>query len=202
MNWKKAGALSAIFVVAAGLLTGCESGYDAARKPELVEHITGQSLEKCQLDGQNPAAYKARLSAALGQAYSESLDVLIAKDVTVCLDQRLPNIEKSWYQNTPLAVYYNNEASPVLTLYDNGKLPQENGFFETGVDSYSGGAIDKIAEKIAERDFVSGDNILMAGRESCGKNCSTTRWRGETDGWGNTGSKLENNPGLRIAPVR
>jgi len=187
---KRAGvALLPIF-----LLTACESAEDAARKPALVDEIVENSLARCDLQAEfsQTADYDARLKEALMKAYSESLDFVIDKDITVCLDRRMEeaNDNKGAWGLSAQLLYYPD--SKVISLYDNGDDYAHKGSFETAAVSFSGKLLDRFESYNDNGYLKEVDSMLIGRRHSKG-------YAMNDDGEGY--AVIENNPELLTPPL-
>ncbi len=197
-------ALSPIFLLA--ILTGCESGEDVARKGGLIDGIVSNSLRQCDLQKNLPQEipYEERLRTALGKARSTALDEVIETGTTICLDQRLSTLKTGFFDSNIRGVFYNNTRNPVVTLWDDGKDPEQAGIFSTSVTSYSGNAVDKLKDSRPEpvhnpleEEQALENNIKLGAMHSCGKNCTTFKWKSKTA----HSSIVEKNPAIMSPPL-
>lgn len=172
----------------------CESTHDLSRKPDLVRQITTYSLASASPKSLPDATYESRLQRASHEADSASLDQLIANQVIVCLDQRLPNLKTSPLDNVVYYAFYNTGGQKILSLYDNPKRPEDVGFFETSVADYSGPAVNGLA-----KDILGQKNIPPALLGNTYYDVATKgyriKWVEASDG------EIQKNPSLKEPPA-
>lgn len=126
----------AAVLAATALLGGCESNADQRAKAAVVEGLVDAAVKTCDLQGDESARYRSRLSEALMQARSRNLATLRARDVTVCLDRRLQHQNTEYFDNTALGFLYGD--TRILTLWDNGRdLNQDSIFARQTAAHYS-----------------------------------------------------------------
>ena len=179
----------------------CESTADLERKPALLDKIVKNSLYYAdpQTALSKGASYESRLRLALGQASTANLERLIHEQVTVCLDQRLANLESGFWDSEIYAVYYDDGERKVLGLYDNGKSYEDTGFFETGVIDHSEDAIDDLIEEVFDEGRAPSFLLGTTHTVSTGKSTYTYfEWHDE----GDFESELRKNPALRTPPLK
>jgi len=194
-----AGILSAIFL--AGALSGCgESDFDVNRKPPLVDRAVAASMVKCDLQENRPQQipYEARLRMALNTASSAALDKLHENEVTICLDQRLPEMKLGFWSRHIQGAYY--PEAKVLSLRDNGRNPQTQSWYEGKITRWSGDNINKLSSEVLGTPKDSQMQLSAIYSYYCGKGCTRNdlEWHAATIYSGH----MEKNPHIREAPIR
>ncbi|MFA7276193.1 MAG: hypothetical protein WC043_05265 [Pseudobdellovibrionaceae bacterium] len=182
-------------------LAGCgESQFDVARKPELVDAVTSQSMEVCQINepAGRDADYQMRLRAVLSGAESRTLDYIKTNGITVCLDARLPAQQRGMWDHRLDAVYYGGKEGRVIGLWDNGIVGEGRSVWSQDTSDYGANFLDKFAKHVWDGDIHLTDHFAFGGRYGCGKGCTTERWKAEGDFDRDTIAK---NPSLLKAPV-
>ena len=197
------GALIAAFTLAA-----CgEAPSDIARKPDLVVNVVTNSLKKCDLTepAQRDSSYEYRLRTVLNDTQSQTLDMFLNNDITICLDSRMPDQSASFFNTTIIGTYNNDGKTPTVSLYDNGMVGKGRGFFTTNTSDYGYEMLDYFAKAVNGGSWLSQPEInlsvshALAGRYSCGKSCITTRWY---EGRDYDQDSIFQNPALLVAPLR
>ncbi|MCM2344939.1 MAG: hypothetical protein NDJ24_10310 [Alphaproteobacteria bacterium] len=189
-----AGILSAVFLAAA--LSGCgESDFDLARKPELIDKAVAAAMEKCDLQDNKPQQipYDARLRQVLAGAESNALDSLREEGVTVCLDQRLTKGDYGFFDKTIRGVYY--PESKIISVWDNGRDPTDQSWYETKSTDWGGESITKFASEVAGKADMNEKQI--GATYFCGKGCVTWHWKAASGFKDEVGK----NPHLDNAPL-
>lgn len=161
---------------AVGAWLNREQGEELTRKPELIDQIVAFSIASCPHQTRFPekGTYEQRLREVLNTGVrSQAFDALMNKNVTICLDQRIPDFKGHFIDNTFYAAYYYNDGKPVLALRDNGKLAKHTGALDTDNKERSDEIINKFASK-----YLLGEHApempMLAYKESssCGKGCT------------------------------
>ncbi|MFN3828157.1 MAG: hypothetical protein ACK4NR_11110 [Micavibrio sp.] len=194
LNKPVAGLLTAIFLASA--LTGCgESDFDIARKPDLVDRAVATAMAKCDTQDSRPQQipYESRLRQALAEADSATLDRLHDEGVTVCLDQRLKEGDYGFWDKEIKGIYYPSEK--VMSLWDNGRYPQDQSWYETKVTTRSGISLDRFASEVISEKGMN--DMQIGATYSCGKGCITWHWKNA----GKFTDELAQNPDFMKAPV-
>ncbi|MBI1215854.1 MAG: hypothetical protein GC185_08560 [Alphaproteobacteria bacterium] len=152
-------------------LAGCaENPQDVARKPEVVSTMVEASADMCQTGPvhADAAAYKARLEHVLMKVRTADLETLQKEKITVCLDQRLAHENTGFWDAHARAVYYNGKGpeGKILSLTDDGKQPEEAGFWHTGYSTAyyrDGEMIRTLAKRIRNGDVAPQGEKMYAG---------------------------------------
>ena len=169
-----AGILSAIFL--AGALSGCgESDFDKARKPELIDRAVATSLYRCDLQDKKPQEipYEARLRQVLAEADSAALDKLEEHGVAVCLDQRLPDGKYGFWDKEIKGAFY--AEAKILSLWDNGRNPATQSWYQRTILSRAGESIEKLADNVLGTPEAA--HMQLGATYNCGKGCTTWKWK-------------------------
>lgn len=189
-----AGILSAVFL--AGALSGCgESDFDKARKPELIDRAVATSLYRCDLQEKKPQEipYEARLRQVLAEADSVALDKLEEHDVAVCLDQRLPAGKYGFWDREIKGAFY--AEAKILSMWDNGRNPATQSWYQHSILYRAGESIEKLADNVLGTPEAA--NMQLGATYSCGKNCTTWKWKDATE----FADELGQNPALVKPPA-
>ena len=181
-------------------LAACESDHDIARKGGLVDQIVDTSLKNCNVvePANHDTNYETRLRVVLNGAESKLMDVILAKNITVCLDSRLPNQDNGAFDKRIDGIFY-NATTPVVTLWDNGMVDAGTEFFTTDTSDYGSLLIDKLASAIEDGDIPNNEDYAFGGRYGCGKNCTTSKWKTKSDF---DQDSIAKNPGLLTPPLK
>ena len=188
-------AFIAAIAISLAAITGCESRTDIARKPPLI-NVMRERGRRCRIGDEVDAELPqdARLTLVLQETRSDSLDVLIKSDITVCPDARLDKQKTGLLDTTLRGVYH--AADKTVTLYDNGKSVGH--LLRTEIDDRGAETLNKIADELASDQPPAGD--IYAGLYRCGKGCNTIRWK-KAGGWfGFDSATLAKNPQLVSTP--
>lgn len=204
-------AIAGLFAIVAGTV---ESSEDMARKPDIVQMMMTTSLQKCDIGASiiNPADYGMRLEEVLMHTRSDTLDFLVANNITVCLDQRLANEPYGFFDTHVNGVFYPDAENPILSLWDNGADSGNHGFFEwtaaTNGPRYLQEFKNEFSELFTSVHQISDITAPMYAYQyqmttSCGKSCTTSHteydWHLSSDwGWGDF---MEQHPNLANLPV-
>lgn len=189
-----AGVLSAIFL--AGALSGCsESDFDKARKPELIDRAVATSLYRCDLQEKKPQEipYESRLRLVLAEADSVALDKLEEHGVAVCLDQRIPQTKYGFWDKEIQGIFYNK--AKILSMWDNGRNPATQRFYERDILDRAGESIEKLADRVL--GTPEADKMQVGATYSCGKSCITWKWKEAAE----FSNQLNTNSVLKSAPA-
>lgn len=157
-KWKRIVAPLALAFAAVGL-AGCENAADIAAKPAIVNQMVENSVSICQpATPADAAAYASRLRAALDAARPSDLRTLQDSKITVCLDQRLTAQNTGfWDTRAQGALFENTDGKGgVATIWDNGRQPEDAGFFHTSAAGYSGYIIHAFASHLRNGDVKPG----------------------------------------------
>lgn len=187
-------ALSTIFYAARGI-ENYESPAQTSRRPEVVKVLRARSRKSCP-ESSNPGAaddYDARFADVMEHTHESALELYAHEGTIICLDSRLAHQESGFFDKKAIGVYY--PAKNVISLYDNGRTI--GGFFKTGSGSYSEEMLEDLAAKIGDGKIPT-DQVSLAARYSCGKHCTTTKWKPAKDF--NAGTQ-EKNPWIGISPT-
>jgi hypothetical protein len=172
-------------LLAAFTVSACaESDFDKYRKPELIEHLVNMTRQTCDMTepAQRDATYETRLRTVLQDTSSSALDVFIKNDIAICLDHRLPEQNSSFWNRRIDGVFYNQaEKTPIVALWDNGMVNKGLHFLEVDTLDYGSTMLQKFAESYKDGDISPRDHFAFAGRYSCGKSCTKTKWKTEQD---------------------
>ena len=123
-------------------LAGCESQQDIAAKPAVIQQMVANSASVCETGPvhADKAAYEERLTKVLTDVTLKNLKTLQAKDVTVCLDQRLEQATRGFWEGRLNGVYYPGaDGGGIAAILDDGHQPSEGNFWSPG-DAYFRGA--------------------------------------------------------------
>lgn len=160
-RWKKtAGPLVLAFAAAVGLV-GCDNAADVAAKPQVVAQMVSNSASICTAGSQG-AAYAARVRSALDHAGASDLKTLSDNHITVCLDQRLDN-QKTGFWDTKAQGVLTRDAdgkSGVATIWDNGRQPEDGGFFHSTAADHSYYVLHTFASHLRDGDVKPGQRWI------------------------------------------
>lgn len=120
-----------------------ESAADHARKPASIEKLLAASLPGP--DGAD-ATYEARLRKVLTQTRTKHLDTLIAHEVCVVLDNRLPKQRLAGKDQRIDGIFYDKPGAKIVALWDDGKIL--SGWTETPA-AYGPVMLGKLAEALS-----------------------------------------------------
>jgi len=164
------GYLRNAFLVATAAMTlaGCEKApTPTEKKAEAMAQIILNSETICERGPVNPTKdqYDARLMKVLLDMPTASLQALVDKDVTVCMDQRLGAQVTDPAHTRIDAIYYSNAGGKggTIALWDNGKQPVQ---VQPGEHSAYGRGDDKletIAQRVLEGNVPTDGSKLYAG---------------------------------------
>ena len=172
----------------------CESTAALDEKPQWVEKLANKTLQSGLVPSDQ--SYKDRLEMALFQASNYSLSRRLEEDVLVCLDMRQSNLVSDFWGTDVYSIYYDDNNSRVLALYDNGKA-EHGGFFTIGITDASGSAIDELVSDYLDR---SKESSLMVGVKRYNAATKTSTFRYEH---ADAGDRLfRKNPDLLSAPAK
>lgn len=180
----KASKVIACLVLPFTLAACGESALEKAAKPPVIEEMVKSSLAVCETGPKNPSNedYAARLRAIMMETNTADLKTIGDNKITVCLDQRLSGQVNGMWDMRIDGIFYNTSGQKVISIWDNGKNPDEKrGFLEMSSSSYGNNMLARIADGIRSGDVSGNDKVLLAGRYSCGKACTTTRWKTRQD---------------------
>jgi len=132
---------------------GCESQADKDRKPEVVEQMMKDMVERCEKDnarGIDTTYNNQELRDALMNVDTEDLEVLQKKGITIFADQRLSLQNEKFFGSYVYGIYYIRER---LVIVD-----------PCAWDSYSSLALGELAEVIRDKEVPSNAKILIGKR--------------------------------------
>ena len=158
LSWKKIAAPLVLAFAALGL-AGCDSPADTAAKPQLIHQMVENSVSICAPAAQGgQAAYASRLTAALDAASATDIRTLANNHVTPCLDQRLNAQTTGFWDTRAQGVLFENVdgTGAVATIWDNGRQPEDAGFFHDSAASHSGYIIHAFAAQLRDGDVKAG----------------------------------------------
>ena len=156
------------------VVSGCESKTDIARKPDVIEDMLAQSLQKCVRA--DDVVYSEKLRHIMGDVRTKSLETIRSNGATICLDQRLSQQERI---KTIYGVYYNRPDGDILSLWDDGRSIHDRGIFDIDATDYGASMLTDLAEEIAKGSLSDAENAYGARyTRTTGKTTSTySDWR-------------------------
>ena len=156
-----------------------ESPTDVDRKPYLIQEIVENSETICERPSTTDqrTAYTEALEDVLGDVKSKELDVFVEKDITVCLDARLWDMDTGLIGREPKTLFYGGE-HPVMSIgYD---LRYKNGHYDGKFSSYADNLLEDFASKARKNPQILRSTQLQFGYtyyQSTGKSGYTnTKW--------------------------
>lgn len=142
------------------------------------------------------AAYAARLRNLLGELRADTLHMLVERDITPCLDQRLCYKNDGTIGPLVFAIYYHDHR--VLALHDNGRMPSQRGFldFNIGHDLNLYDAFEHLFDALK---YGAPTHPMLIGTAENQRSCAQVfRWM-TSDQMQRT---LRKNPQLHSPPLR
>ena len=182
-------------------LAACESGQDIARKPGVAESLIENSAAKCEtgpING-NKMQYSSRLRKILMDTPTKDLERLKDNGITICLDQRLSHQRNDLFDSRIDGIFYNNNSIPVVSLWDDGKMPGESGFFSLKSYDYGDINLENLSDKISDNKVPAQGTYMYSSRYNCGKSCIRSQWRSAPDF---DQDSIAKNPELKSPPLR
>jgi hypothetical protein len=161
-NWKKMIApLTLAFAAALGL-AGCDSQADIDAKPRIMQQMVQNSASVCTPAQGQAAAYSARLNDALGRAGAGDLRTLSDNHITICLDQRLDNQNTGFWDTKAQGVLARDADGKggTITIWDNGRQPQDGGFFHATAGNFSYYILHTFAGHLKDGDVKPGSRWI------------------------------------------
>lgn len=163
-----------------------ESTADRERKPEIVEGILKHSLAHADTGPFSFGdAYEDRLREVLMDTCTADLEYLRDRKITLCLDTRLYDQKQGWFDKEIMGVFYNEgDKGGTIALWDNGKKPENTGFFDRGAYDHGSDMLGKMAEMLRDGDIEDRERHYYFGSytRTIGKTMQTyTEWRAESD---------------------
>jgi hypothetical protein len=203
LKWKKTLAPLALAFAAAVGLVGCDSAADVAAKPQVVAQMVSNSVSICTAGSQG-AAYAARVHSALDAASASDLKTLSDNHITVCLDQRLNNQNTGFWDTSAQGVLARDAdgRGGVATVWDNGRQPEDGGFFHSTAADHSYYVLHTFASHLRDGDVKPGERWIAYDSSWTDSNNNTY-----TDSSAKPEAKFDKdtrakNPFLQQAPVR
>jgi hypothetical protein len=195
-------ATTLMLAFAAVAMTGCENAADVARKPAVVAPMVAQSLDACKLESADTqAAYSDRLTQVLMDVRTQKLEMLNAKNVTICLDSRLGTQTNGFFDDQILGVLYNADPRhPVLALFDNFN---KGNFLHTNTKDNGGDVVSELAGQYKDGDVSAADRFKYAASYTyyCGKGCTDREIELRSPGDFDKDS-IAKNPQLKNPPLK
>lgn len=156
-----------------------ESAADKERKPDLISQIIPQSLSICdQQHSQNTKSdtyYETRLRDALNSTLSKDLDFIIENDITICLDRRIGDLSKRFFESAVHGLYYPTHNT--LSLYDDGKAcSYYNNLFDAGSCAHTSRLLNAFKETYATT-LPTQLTSIQYGYNSTYKGKTSTWWK-------------------------
>lgn len=126
-----------------------EPAEDAARKPDVIARMLENSRKICNLTADYPnGTYDERFKEALDGAKTSALDLLIENNIQVCLDSRLNDQERGFFDYPIAGVYYPDQR--ILTVFDKAA---SYGHFGTEQAFYGIGVVEDFQDELADGDI-------------------------------------------------
>lgn len=112
----------AAVVLAVSYFFSRESAADVKKKPDLIAATLNRTNAICiKYDKENAEqSYGSRMKSVLKDTRTSALEILSEKGVSVCLDTRLIDQQRTRFFGSGRATAVYNTASKVLTIQDNG----------------------------------------------------------------------------------
>jgi len=165
---------------------GCESQADKDRKPEVVEKIMDDMVERCEKNNAqdiDTAYSNEELRDALMLTDTKDLELFQKKGITIFADSRFMEQDCGFFSTRIEGIYYIN--SKLLALN-----PRND-------DSRNSQAIEKLADLIRENKIPPGTKIMYAGKY--GGKVKRMDWDSPEDF---NKSAQENNPRLLVPHIK
>lgn len=193
------------FLMMAFALAGCgDNAAEKAAKPELINDIVENSISLCSKGPTNDSdsAYRNRLEEVLQETPYQDLKTLKDHNITICLDQRLSKQENGTFDKRIDGIFYPQRDGGIVALWDDGRRPDEAGFWTLDTYDYADQALEKLADAVRDGDTPQNGDLMYAARYtySTGKSSySVTKWRDADDF---DGDSIRKNPALQKPPVK
>lgn len=155
------------------MLSGCESGADIARKPDVVSTLMTRA-DGCPTAAQyagGSAEHNARLREVLNDSYTQDLDFLAQRGTTICLDRHLEQNQATGMTQSRLVGVYHQQTN-MARLWDNG-TDFSGTLLTPSTISWGSTGIRKLVDYFQDGGTA---RVVYGGRVGCGKSCTTTKW--------------------------